>query len=513
MSELVQFYWRLALRRLPMLIGLVALFGIVSVAYAINQPNRFEASARLLVEPPQIPDELAASTVNTGAAEELQIIQERVLSRANLLEIANKFDVFPETRPELSPDEVLELMNAATTINTPRARRDQANFVDISFSAGDPQVAAAVVNEYVTRMLDENIRMRTRRAGNTLDFFEQEVERLSEELAVQSGRISTFKAENSTTLPESLNYRLSRESALEERLLSLNRELTSLEEQRERVTAVFQETGSLRTPEADLTPEQRQLRDLESELSSALALYSESNPRVTVLRTRIEQLRKVVNGQAADGTSSSEGPSVYEVTLAEIDARASSLNGEIAGVENELENLRSMIQKTPQTAIALESLQRVYQNVQQQYDGAVSRLARARTGQQIELTAQGQRITVVENATPPEWPTSPNRKLIVAAGGLAGVGAAAGLFALLEILNSSIRRPAELVSRVGITPIATIPYIRTRRQEVTRRTLQVSVLLLFFIVAPAVIYAVHQYVMPLPELAESAKEFIKSLAV
>ena len=512
MSELVQFYWRLALRRLPMSIALVALFGIVSVAYAINQPNRFEASARLLVEAPQIPDELAASTVNTGAAEELQIIQERVLSRANLIEIANKFDVLPETRAELSPDEVVAVMNSATTVNT-RVRRDQASFVDIRFSAGDPQVAAAVVNEYVTRMLDENVRMRTRRAGNTLEFFEQEVERLSEELAVQSGRISTFKAENSTTLPESLNYRLSREAALEERLLSLNRELTSLEEQRERVTAVFQETGSLRTPEADLTPEQRQLRDLESELSSALALYSESNPRVTVLRTRIEQLRKVVNGQGDDGASSSQGPSVYEVTLAEIDARASSLNGQITGVENELENLRRMIEKTPQTAIALESLERVYQNVQQQYDGAVSRLAQARTGQQIELTAQGQRITVVENATPPEWPTSPNRKLIVAAGGLAGVGAAAGLFALLEILNSSIRRPAELVSRVGITPIATIPYIRTRRQEVTRRTLQVSVLLLFFIVAPAGIYAVHQYVMPLPELAESAKEFIKSLAV
>ena len=41
---------------------------------------------------------------------------------------------------------------------------------------------------------------------------------------------------------------------------------------------VYEETGSLRTPEADLTPEQRQLRDLESELSSALALYSESQP-------------------------------------------------------------------------------------------------------------------------------------------------------------------------------------------------------------------------------------------
>jgi len=509
MSDMLRFYWRLLLRRSPMIIALVALFGIVAVAYAINQPDRYEASARLLVEAPQIPDELAASTVNTGVAEEIQIIQQQVLSRANMIEIANKFGVFSGG---LSPDEVVSRMNAATGIRT-RVRRDQANFVDITFSAGDPEIAAAVANEYVTRMLDENIRMRTQRAGNTLDFFEQEVERLSEELAVQSGRISAFKSENATTLPESLNFRLNRESALEERLLGLNRELTSLQEQRERVIAVYQETGSLRTAEADLTPEQRQLRDLESELSSALALYSETNPRVTVLKTRIEQLRRVVSGQGDDGASTSQGPTVYDVTLAEIDARANSLTGQITGVEKELETLRERIERTPQTAIALESLQRAYQNVQQQHDGAVSRLARARTGQQIELTAQGQRITIVANATPPEWPASPNRKLIVAAGGLAGVAAAAGLFALLEILNSSIRRPAELVSRVGITPIATIPYIRTRRQERTRRMLQVSVFLLFFVLTPAALYMVHQYVMPLPELAESAKELIRGLAV
>ena len=65
------------------------------------------------------------------------------------------------------------------------------------FSAADPKIAAGgrerVRDAHAGR---ESPDARPGRAGNTLDFFEQEVERLSEELAVQSGRISAFKAEN-----------------------------------------------------------------------------------------------------------------------------------------------------------------------------------------------------------------------------------------------------------------------------------------------------------------------------
>ena len=507
MSELISFYLRLALRRAPVMIVIVLVCCVVAVTYAVSLPNQYRASAMLLVESPQIPDELAASTVTTETAEQLGIIQQSVLRRENLIDVANKFDLFRDGE-DRSPDEIGRLMRASTSIDS-SVRRGQATFMTISFTYSDRDVVAAVVNDYVTRVLDANVRLRTERAGNTLEFFEQEVDRLSRELAEQSGRISKFKAENSNTLPDSLAFRLSRQAALEERILGLQRERDSLDEQRDRVTSVYQETGRLRTPEANLTPEQRQLRDLESELSSALAVYSESNPRVTVLRTRIEQLRKVVEGQNADGSAADPGTSVYDITIAELDARANSLDSQIEYLTSEAEVLQDRIERTPLTAIELETLERQYTNVQNQYDGAVARLARAKTGEQIELTAQGQRITLAEAPIAPEWPESPNRKVIAAAGGLAGVGAAAGLFALLELLNSTIRRPAELVSRIGIAPLATIPYIETRRQRMMRRALQIATVLLFFVVAPAAIWAMHQYVMPLDEVVQLAKTLLR----
>ncbi len=510
MSNLVWFYWQLIVRRAPILIAIVLLGTGFGLAYAISQPDRYEASARLLVESAQIPDDLAASTVETAISEQLGLITQRLTTRANLIDIANKLDVFPPredgTRP--SPNGIASLMRQSTTVRT-LGGRNRANFVDISFESSDPNIAAAVVNELVTRALDDNVRMRTQRAGDTLDFFEQEVERLSNELSQQSARISRFKSENSDSLPEALTFRLNRESNLEERLIGLQREASSLKEQRDRVEVIYQETGSVQgTQDAD-TPEVRQLRSLEVELSNALAVYSETNPKVAVLRTRINQLRDVVASQTvSDPLVAAPGSSVYDVTLADLDARMRSLNSEIEGVTTELGRIRVNIEKTPQTSIGLQALDRDYRNIQAQYNTAVSGLARAKTGEQIELTAKGQRISVVESAAPPQRPSSPNRKLITSAGGLAGVGVAVGLFALLELLNSSIRRPAELVNRVGITPFATVPNIQTNRERRMMRLRQVMTFLVLFILLPGLLYVVDQYVISLGEVVQRLRDLI-----
>lgn len=502
MNTLIRFYWHLLLRRAPFLLAIVVLTTAAALAFAMNQPDRYSASAKLLVESPQIPSELASSTVSTGIAEQLGVLQQRLLTRANMIDVANKLKVYPpnEDGDRMSPNDVASAMLSATTIKT-SARRNQAAFVDIAFEFADPNIAAAVVNELVTRALEDNVRMRTESASETAEFFEQEVERLSNELSLQSGKIAEFKSMNTNSLPESLDFRMRRQSALEERQANILREKQSLQDQRERIVQVYEQTGqTARDASISETPEQRQLRALEAELSSSLAIYSEQNPRVIVLQTRIEQLRKVVASQSPIDPALDAGASIYEVTLAELDVKIEATENELKTVSSELEELFEQIEKTPRTAIALDAFARDYANIQSQYNAAVAGLARAKTGEQIELTAKGERISVVENAVPPRSPNSPNRKLITAAGGFAGVALAAGVFALLEMINLSIRRPAELVSRVGIAPFATIPNIQTQSQ-IRRRRLWVAIAFaLVLLVLPASLYFIDQFVMPLSEM-------------
>ena len=82
------------------------------------------------------------------------------------------------------------------------------------------------------------------------------------------------------------------------------------------------------------------------------------------------------------------------------------------------------------------------------------------------------------------------------------MAAGLGLVLVLELLDRSARRPEDLVKRLGVTPIATIPYIQTRRELVGRRARRVALLLTILIGVPALVYAVHIYYAPLDLVAE-----------
>jgi hypothetical protein len=124
------------------------------------------------------------------------------------------------------------------------------------------------------------------------------------------------------------------------------------------------------------------------------------------------------------------------------------------------------------------------------------------TGERIETSSKAQRISVLEQAVPPGQPDSPNRQMIAAGGVAAGLGAGFGLVLLLELLNRSIRRPADLTNRLGIVPLVTIPYIATPGERLRRRAVLVVSLLLVVVAIPAALWYVHYQVMPLDLLLD-----------
>lgn len=84
-----KFYLSLILRRLPIIIAIIFTATMAGILYAVSMPPIYRAEARLLIESPQIPDNLAASTVVSTADEILLAIQQRIMTRENLFAIAN----------------------------------------------------------------------------------------------------------------------------------------------------------------------------------------------------------------------------------------------------------------------------------------------------------------------------------------------------------------------------------------------------------------------------------------
>lgn len=502
------FYWRLFVRRLPVMAALFLLCASIGIMLAIQLPPTYQSRALLMVEAPDIPSDLAASTVRTAPAEEIQAIRQQLMTRANLIDIANKFPIFSDIRA-MPPDEVVNEMNRRTGIfisgGGNRRGPSSPTLVSVEFKAGSGAVASNVVNEYVTRIIDASVRARSGQAGDTLQFFEQEVERLDGQLTERSARITEFQSRNSEALPDSINYRMGRQTMLLERVTDASRERAGLIERRQQLIDLFEATGQVGTARStpQLSAAERELEDLERELRNALTVYSETNPRVVRLRNRIEMQREEIAAEQAEGRGDEFTPrDLLDLQLADIDQQIETIEAEIERSETELADLEKSISQTPSNAIALASMQRDYENIRRQYDAAVASLAKARLGEQIELTARGQRINLIEPANSPTSPASPNRPMIAATGVAVGGGLAFAYFMLMELLNRTVRRPAEVVSGLGITPLATIPLIETAFHRRMRRAAQAVTLAFVIIGVPAALWAVDTYYLPLDLLSQ-----------
>ncbi len=501
------FYWAMFLRRFPVMTLFVLLFAGLGIITAFKLPETYSTSARLLVEAPQIPDSMVSSTVQTGAAEQLAIIEQRMLTRANLIDIANRFDVFENMR-ELEPDRVIEGMRSSTRVRRSKGGRSLATMMTIEFEARSPQIAADVVNEYVTVVLQENSRFRVSRAENTLEFFESEVNRLVDELNRQSAKIANFKSENARALPGDQAFRLSRQNSVQERLDRLERDLVLAKQQR----IALVENGEIPNGrvESELSTYEKQLLVGRAELERLSETYGDANPRIIRLKDRIASLEAIVAAQAAGGIPGDEENGVsekqakQEASLLEADSKIDTLQDQIKSTTEELEELMKNISKSAANAAQLTELERDLGLIQSRYSSAVTNQNLARMSERIEATAQGQRIKVIENASVPQIPSGPDRLLIAALGIFTGLGLAVGYFVLLEALNRTIRRPAELKDRFDITPIATIPYMESRTARLMRRGALVTTTLAVLVGVPIALWYVDTYYLPLEVIVQKS---------
>ena len=162
--------------------GVVLLFGVFITA--IQRPI-YEAKGKILVELQEIPVDLVRPTVTEAANQRIQVIQQRILTRDNLLPLVNKYGLFARERQWMSGTELLDLMRESTTfelVDTSATQGRQSTIAfTVSFRSENPETTMKVTNDLLTLILSEDARNRTSRATETTNF-------LSREFAETAGR-------------------------------------------------------------------------------------------------------------------------------------------------------------------------------------------------------------------------------------------------------------------------------------------------------------------------------------
>jgi hypothetical protein len=90
--------------------------------------------------------------------------------------------------------DVVELARQiSVTVETPNASDSQGTFV-VSFTAKDPRVAQQVTERLAAFVIDESLKESTRRAENTADFVESQLEDTGRRLGAHNERIAVARA-------------------------------------------------------------------------------------------------------------------------------------------------------------------------------------------------------------------------------------------------------------------------------------------------------------------------------
>jgi uncharacterized protein involved in exopolysaccharide biosynthesis len=257
-------YFRLARRRLfYFLIPFLVLLTIGLLIVAIQRPI-YLAEGKVLVESQDIPVDLVRPTVTDTANQRIQVIQQRIMTRDNLLAIVNKYGLFTTQRRWMSGSELLDLMRERTTLelvdlnsiiaaenkkktNQSTAARpmlpQQSNLtiaLTLGFEYENPEIAMRVANEFLTLVLSEDARNRANRAAETTKFLARELKRLEGELGAIDAQVAELRR---TAAPRTLG-------------------MTS-------------------------DPTVMQMATLKAELAQKSSIYSDSHPEVKALKRKI----------------------------------------------------------------------------------------------------------------------------------------------------------------------------------------------------------------------------------
>ncbi len=217
-----------------------AIFAI-SVLVAFLLPPVYRSTATILIEEQEIPQHLIRSTITSYAWQRIQTIAQEVMTRANLLDLVNKYDLYADKRRTETSDEIVKRMQDdirldAINANVIDPRTGQPRPATIAFTLSydgeSPGVAQKVDNELMTLFLNQNLKTRTEQATGTYDFLSDEARRLKDHIADLETKMAAFKEKNLNSLPDVQQLNMQLLDRTQTDLLDANNEIRSLDERK-----------------------------------------------------------------------------------------------------------------------------------------------------------------------------------------------------------------------------------------------------------------------------------------
>ncbi len=427
----------------------IILLSIAGVAAAFLVPVRYTSTATLLVQSSSLPQAIAAGNPDDVIDRRIARIREQVLSRPELIELVNRYELYPKERAKSALSDIVETMRKSVTI-VPLAAEQQGNGSNtiaftLSYSYAEADKAQAVAQDLSEQVLQLDATQSTQQADATVQFLSDQSRTLQQQISDQERQIAAIKTANGSVLSSAGVTMLGGSSgSYDVQIAALQRENSQLVTQRNLV-------GSADSRDPGVA-------QAEAQLSAAQAIYSDSHPDVRLARIRLSEAKAAARKNVAN------------VPVQAIDDQIGFNNRQIAalratqaGDQARMNAAAGAQSRAPAILQQIAQLQQKLDGLNAQAKGVNDQLFQARAGVKAENEQLGERLSIVDPPVVPDEPSFPKRWMLIAAGPAAGIALGIVLVFLIELILRPIRDPATLTQMFGETPLGVIPTVVAKR--------------------------------------------------
>jgi len=382
-------------------------------------------------------------------------------------------------------DEIL-LKRIKSNIEVELAGNDK--YLRISYSDEDPVVAREVATELTRIFIDGIHGYHTTESEEAFDFIDSQVKAYHRKLADAEARLKEFKTSRLETGASSeleVSRRLDRlQERLEQAQLDLHEAMIKKASLERQLSGEVQSTISL-TKQSQYMKRLQALRDKLSELR---LVYHEEYPDIQAIKYQIDDLKRQIDEEKTDYSGSMAGVEdgfkanqVYQdlkLKLSQVQTRIATLNTRISETEQNIEEERRKGSVVHSSDAQLADLTRDYEVNKKLYEDLLKRREAARLSKEIDEQQKGLNVKIYEPAFLPRIPSGLQFLHFVVLGILFGLILPVVLIYLYQLLDSSVKAPEAIASRLKVPALGMIPDVhgqaaslRQARGEQLRRSL------------------------------------------
>jgi len=411
---------------------------VVSALVIMRLPNEYRARALVMVEPLHPHPDLVVPVISRTLEERVKSVRAQVYARQLMATAIEELNLYPQDREKGGMDGAVEALRNDTEVHP---EGDDA--FSITVRSRDAAVAAKAANRLAELFIEGNLQVRAGQVARTRDVITQQLAQLRGELSKAEAKTAAFKRANATTLPE-LNESRMREREQLAKQIELETGFIQAAQQRIDLIGVLpagrdtevgrmeQQVDDLRArlgaARAALTPEHPDVQSLSRELGNAQARLEQA--RVRAAANDLERRR--MNDAIGRGR---KNITQYQARIAEVD---------------------KLIAAAPFTATQLAELDRDTDMLKTKVTSLVSKKAEAEITADLEAKSAPAEFRVLESATSPALPASPNRPQVLLLALLAAIALGSAV-AIGQELSDRTLRSEEEAATLSLPVLATVP--------------------------------------------------------